>query len=412
MQVNPQENPTAGWKLNYSPRRWQAKAFDKWQERSRGVVSVVTGGGKTIFAEMCLLDFFERVPDGRALVVVPTVSLQDQWYISLQDEMGVLPEQLGVLGGGERPRGDELILIAVINTARSHTRTISEQAKLFLIVDECHRAGSESNSKALEGTFAATLGLSATPVREYDDGFSAHVEPRLGEIIYEYTYREAAEDGVISPFELLNVEVGLLSDEQEAYDRLSRRVAKLMRSSKISGEAKSETLKRLLQRRAAVSATATMRIPVAVRLVDQHRGERCVVFHERVDAADKIAELLRARGHRVTIYHAKIGADIRRDNLRLFRRGVFDVLVCCRALDEGINVPEASVAVIASGTASQRQRIQRLGRILRTSQGKEFATIYTLFATPEERGRLAREAEGLEGISNVSWLSGRLRANG
>ena len=82
------------------------------------------------------------------------------------------------------------------------------------------------------------------------------------------------------------------------------------------------------------------------------------------------------------------------------------MLVCCRALDEGINVPEASVAVIASSTASQRQRIQRLGRILRTAKGKDQAEVYTVFATEEERKRLEAEEAKLEGITSVTWQQG------
>jgi superfamily II DNA or RNA helicase len=151
-----------------------------------------------------------------------------------------------------------------------------------------------------------------------------------------------------------------------------------MRKLETEADGSDDHLRRMLQRRAAVSATAAMRIPVSVKLVEGHRGERAVVFHERVDAADKILQLLAKRGHRATIYHAGIGSAIRRDNLRLFRKGVFDVLVCCRALDEGMNVPEASVAVVASSTASHRQRVQRLGRILRKAKGKYAATVYTL----------------------------------
>lgn len=95
---------------------------------------------------------------------------------------------------------------------------------------------------------------------------------------------------------------------------------------------------------------------------------------------------------------------MRRENLRLYRRGVFDVLVTCRALDEGFNVPETQVAVVASSTASSRQRIQRLGRVLRPSPGKEEAKIYTIYATQLEQERLLREASALAEVSSVTWM--------
>ena len=186
-----------------------------------------------------------------------------------------------------------------------------------------------------------------------------YIVPALGPIIYRYNYVDAARDGVLAQFSLINLEVDLLRDESIAYRDLSKRIAVAY------ARADEDVVENLLRRRASVSTTAAMRVPVAVRLIDKHRGERAVVFHERTEAADTICTNLRARGHRATIYHTGIGASLRRDNLRLFRKGIFDVLVCCKALDEGINVPETQVGVLASSTASDRQRIQRLGRLLR-----------------------------------------------
>ena len=354
---------------------------------------------------MCLQVFFEETKNGQALIIVPTISLLDQWWITLQEEIGVSPDDIGLLNGQETCEGDEPIIISVINSARSFTKEFSKDRSLFLIVDECHRAGSPANAKALLGEFEATLGLSATPEREYDDGFEAYIAPRLGPIIHKYTYVDASRDGVISPFSLTNVRVDLLPYEEEKYRKYSRLIARALHAG--TADDTEEKLKRLLQLRAAVSANATRRIPVAAKLVELHKGERAVVFHERIEAANHILSILKARKHRATIYHAKIGPAARRDNLRLFRKGLFDVLVCCRALDEGINVPEASVAVVASSTASHRQRIQRLGRMLRIAQGKETASVYTIFATAEERKRLEQEEADLEGITSVSWHRGK-----
>src|SRR5207245_1290376 len=108
---------------------------------------------------------------------------------------------------------------------------------------------------------------------------------------------------------------------------------------------------------------------------EENRGKRTIIFHERVKAANKLVEILNRREHCATIYHSQIGPSLRRDNLRLYRQGLFDALVTCRALDEGMNAPETTVAVIASSTSSARQRIQRLGRVLRPAPGKTHATI-------------------------------------
>ena len=397
--------------LKYPPRDWQLDALERWRKRSRGIVEVVTGGGKTVFAQMCLQLFFEitDVRERQALIVVPSVSLLDQWWVALQDESGVSPKDIGLLSSQETCRGDEPIIISVVNSARHFTSQLSKSCALFLIVDECHRTGSPSNSKALLGEFSATLGLSATPKREYDDGFDAYIEPRLGPIIYRYTYVNAARDGIICPFSLINVHVGLLPDEEEQYRKYSKSIARAIGRS--AGDYTDEFVKRLLQLRASVAANATRRIPVSIKLIERHRGERAIIFHERIDAANHILSILQTRGHRATVYHAKIGPDARRDNLRLFRNGQFDVMVCCRALDEGMNVPEVSVAVVASCTASQRQRIQRLGRILRPSKNKQVATVYTIFATAEERKRLEKEEVNLVDVTSVKWLQGETESN-
>ena len=283
---------------------------------------------------MCLLSFFEQHPSGQALIIVPTAALLDQWVASLQDEgPNVGRGAAHAAGGGEKPRKSAPITIAIVNSARRLNGHWGLQNNpKMLVVDECHRLGSPQNAKALVGDYVATLGLSATPERQYDDGFTEHITPALGPIIYEYTYIEASADGVIAPFALSNVHIAMLEDEQAKYDNLTKRIRTSIAREGINtaGDA-SDYLKRLLQQRAAVSATATMRIPVSVHLIERHRGERAIIFHERTDAADKILSLLSQRGHSASIYHAGIGAAIRRENLRLFRRGVHDVLVCWRS---------------------------------------------------------------------------------
>ena len=385
------------------PRRWQQDALRLWVgNRRRGIVSVVTGGGKSTFAMHCIQEMATHEPSISVIILVPTVALLDQWYVALQEDLGVNAEEIACFSGHEKAERYRRINLVVLNTARALGQRLSPPSPSFLIVDECHRAGSPENAKALQGHFAATLGLSATPMREHDEGFETHLVPALGEIIFEYGYREAMADSVICPFRLVHVRVALLADEAEEYRRLTRVATRAFRAiEKHGGDGKSVNI--ILQRRARVVTSATMRIPVAAKILEEHLGARAILFHERVDAANKLLGILRERNHRPTVYHSKLAPFTRRDNLRLFRRGAFDVLVTCRALDEGLNVPDTMVAVIASSTASARQRIQRLGRVLRPAPGKDAATIYTIYASDAEGRRLAAEQHRLEGISSVDW---------
>ena len=408
MMGSPAEvSPSDSWALRVEPRPWQEQALTNWLAGGmHGVVSVVTGGGKTVFAFLCIREFRKRHPNGRVIVLVPTMTLLDQWYVGFQEEFSVGAEEIACFSSQETGRRPRAVNVLVINTARRKTHEIVLDSATLLIVDECHRAGSPENAKALRGQFVATLGLSATPHREYDDGFQKHVVPALGPIIFEYTYASARKDGVVTPFDLVNVQVNMLPHEKERYTKFTKRAARLVHRIRTDGHVGSEEqLRRVLQMRAAVAANALMRLPVAARLVETNRGTRTIVFHERVSAAQNLFETLQERNHSVCLYHSRIGPAIRRDNLRLFRRGVFDVLISCRALDEGMNVPEATVAVIASSTASSRQRIQRLGRVLRPVRDKTRALVYTLYATDQERARLAKEARDLEGVARVEWAA-------
>lgn len=398
--------PENHWVLKTRPREWQSTALERWVSGHKGVTSVVTGGGKTIFAFLCMDAFNREHPDGRYIILVPTITLLDQWYVSLQEDFGVAESEIACFSSQEKASKPAKINLLVINTGRTAVKKLSQgPSPCFLIVDECHRAGSPENAKALAGAFSAALGLSATPEREYDEGFQKYVAPALGPVIFEYDYVQAFKDEVITPFDLINVQIQFLPHEKDEYDKLTRRAAILFTKAKTDPEAEIK-LKFVLQKRAGISAQARMRIPVAARIADEHRGTRTIIFHERVTAATTLCAILKKRNHNACLYHSKIAPNWRRDNLRLFRQGVFDVLVSCRALDEGMNVPETAVAVIASSTASQRQRIQRLGRVLRPARGKTKATVYTLFATQQERLRLTNEAARLEGVANILWATG------
>lgn len=392
------------WELRVPLREWQRIALSRWLAAgSRGVAAVVTGGGKTVFAFACMAEMKRADPSIAFVIVVPTVALMDQWAVGLTEDLGVRAGDIAMIGGGRNSKGVKPINLMVINSARTAAPAVANLARTMLIVDECHRAASERNAEALAGEHAATLGLSATPQRDFDDLFHEVVEPRLGSTIYEYGYNEARMDGVIAPFALVNVRVEMDSEEQAEYDALTKRIVPAFRRRERGGDV-DEMLESLLRQRARVSVRAHARLPMTVRLVEKHRLERAIVFHEDIKAANILCTTLLARRHRSAVYHSGLGAAVRQDNLRMFRAGEIDVLVTCRALDEGINVPDARIAVISASTASTRQRIQRLGRVLRPAPGKSSATVYTVFASDPEEARLRVEEADLEGAESIRWL--------
>lgn len=391
------------WALSYGPREWQKIAIKSWVDnKHRGIAKVVTGGGKTFFALMCIKKLADEKPGLRFFIVVPTLALRDQWALDIIDDLGVPREHIYSHGMDKSIRPEHRIVLMVINSARTHGANITEEGEWMLIVDECHRAASEENRKAMEGDWVSTLGLSATPERQYDEWYEEHLLPKLGGVIANYDYVQAKKDGVIVDFELRNYMVPLTEGEQEAMKKLTTaiRIEKLRLEG--SGLDSSDFLLNLFMKRSRISQRAENRIPLAIAICKEHVGKRILVFHEYIEAADQLTRLLDNLGFRVAAYHSKIGDAIRISNLKMYRDGMIDVLVTCRALDEGLNVPDTEVGVIVSSTKSTRQRIQRMGRILRIAEGKDIGLIVSFFSS-HERDILEKESESLEEVSTIKW---------
>ena len=389
------------------PRQWQVEAIDVWVKELRGIARVVTGGGKTVFSYLCLEKFFAEYAEGRAIIVVPTLALLDQWFVDIGDATNLDEAEIACYSGYSHPDGPARVNIVVLNTARKIVRELAESDPTMLIVDECHRAGSAENSRALEGCHEATLGLSATPEREADQGFELQIVPALGPIIYSYDYHRAKIDGVIVDFDLFNIEITLHGDDASRLFLLSKRRNRLAYDD--IDHLESQGPHSIAEKNIARSTEYAMRIPWAVKLALLHRGEREIIFHERVASLGRITDLLAEFGQNSVAYHSLLSESHRRDNLRLFRRGMVNMLVTCRALDEGANVPEANIAIVAHSTSSTRQRIQRLGRVLRPAAGKKRAIVYTLYVGEDQQTKLAQEAVNLESVAEVIWKRGTVQ---
>ena len=137
------------WLPQVAPRDWQSNALEEWRSDMRGVVRVVTGGGKTTFAHFCMREFWRIHLDGRVLILVPTLMLLDQWYVGLREDLGIPPERIACFSGHDKAKCLRSVNVFVINTARRLVPRLAQDAANFLVVDECHRAASPQNAKAL-----------------------------------------------------------------------------------------------------------------------------------------------------------------------------------------------------------------------------------------------------------------------
>jgi superfamily II DNA or RNA helicase len=381
-------------------RQWQEKAFPLWWAKKRGIVKVVTGGGKTVFAIHCLTKYLEEEKDNSIFIVVPSIALLDQWYEGLQKTFG--DKDISLNGGGEHLEVISKITISTIDSVKNIIHKF-DASNTLLIVDECHKIGTEKRGETLTNNWHATLGLSATPERDYDDNFYIIIKKILGDIIFDYDYIDAREDEVIVNFKLLYAYAAMTEDEEEKYKKFTKSIQR--RAATIGGNNMNDyPLKMLIFNRARMVKNSKNRIPFGVELLQKHKRDSWIVFTENKKQAKEFNKIINKKGYKSAIYNTDLDNAEREENLNNFKNGNLNVLVSCTALDEGFDMPEADGAMILSASSSKRQRIQRMGRVLRITANKENALIVTVYSSKTEFDKLIEESNRykLEGVP-VKW---------
>ena len=381
-------------------REWQAKAFPLWWAKKRGIVKVVTGGGKTVFAIHCLTKYLEENKDHSIFIVVPSIALLDQWYEGLQKDFN--EKDIALNGGGEHLEHLSRINISTIDSVKNIIEQF-DASKTLLIVDECHKIGTEKRGEVLTNNWHATLGLSATPERDYDDNFYIIIRKILGDIIFDYDYIDAREDEVIVNFKLLYAYAAMTLDEEEKYKKFTKSIQR--RAVTIGGNDMNDyPLKMLIFNRARMVKNSKNRIPFGIELLQKHKRDSWIVFTENKKQAKEFNKIINTKGYKSAIYNTDLDNTEREENLNNFKNGNLNVLVSCTALDEGFDMPEADGAMILSASSSKRQRIQRMGRVLRITANKQNALIVTVYSSKTEFDKLREESNRykLEGVP-VKW---------
>jgi superfamily II DNA or RNA helicase len=377
-------------------REWQETAFPLWWNRKRGIVKVVTGGGKTVFAIHCLKQYLEENPSNSILIVVPSIALLDQWYEGLLQSYDA--NQLSLNGGGEYLEELSMITISTIDSVKNIIDKF-DASQTLLIVDECHKIGTEKRGETLTNNWHATLGLSATPERDYDDNFYIIIKKILGDIIFDYDYIDAREDEVIVNFKLLYAYAAMTPEEEDEYKKFTKSIQR--RAATIGGNNMNDyPLKMMIFNRARMVKNSKNRIPFGIELLQKYKRDSWIVFTENKKQAKEFNAIINTKGYQSAIYNTDLDATDREENLNNFKSGNLNVLVSCTALDEGFDMPEADGAMILSASSSKRQRIQRMGRVLRITANKKNALIVTVYSSKTEYEKLREESNRyqLEGV--------------
>jgi superfamily II DNA or RNA helicase len=380
--------------LQLEPYPHQAAALQAWKRAGRqGVIVLPTGAGKTLVAQLAM-----AATPRSTLILVPTIDLMHQWYAQL---LTAFPgTEIGLLGGGSRDRSP--ILISTYDSAAIQIESLGDLYGL-LICDECHHLPTDFYRVVAEYSIAPyRLGLSATPERS--DGKHQDLEQLLGKEVYRQTAADLA-GSALAPYRVEQIEVKLSDEELSRYHKLIEERDIFLRSQKISfgsidGWQKfirascrsTEGRRAMLAHREAKEITLSTngKLRILAEILERHYPESTLIFTSDNATVYRIAQslLIPAITHHTPVKE-------RHQILTHFREGTYNVLVASQVLNEGVDVPAASIAVILSGTASPREYIQRLGRILRKGKADKQAVLYELISkgTSEERVSARRRGE-------------------
>jgi superfamily II DNA or RNA helicase len=270
--------------------------------------------------------------------------------------------------------------------------------KRFLIVDEVHGAGAPVRRVGLLDDYDLRLGLSATPSRWFDDEGTSLLLQYFGGVVFELSLDLALklvnpETGqpFLAPYRYHPHFIDLEGDELLQYRELTSRIGKMFHAARNDHD-RTEALATLLNKRARIIRNAHQKINVMEMIIDNLQG-RGILNRTLIYASPQQLETVRdslikrdVRQHKFTQAESAApdseGISERRRLLKGLENGDYQVLIGIRCLDEGVDVPSVDKAIIMASTGNPRQYIQRRGRILRYSKGKESADIYDIIVMP------------------------------
>lgn len=420
------------------PRDYQKQAFENWKNNNqRGLFAMATGTGKTITSLNCLLEIYKRNGYYNAIILVPTITLVNQWeqecekfhfsnvikVYSKNSEWRSRIERLQMSEEYKRAKEPSQNFI-IISTYASFTRSNVfdiingfEKTKVLLIADEAHNMGSPTIMRRIgDIKYLRRIGLSATPERQFDDDTNRKLFRFFGaekQYTYEYSMEEAIENGVLCRYFYYPHLVRLNDDEFQKYVELSLKISKYFNFNTNSFENKDDILMSMLLARKRIVHKAANKLTAFNQIINERYRKKGNLKYSLVyvpegtkpdyiadsdifDSTDQVADDI-VSDHLIDDYTKAVmkldkyitvkkfvsGQKDRDKVLSDFASGKLQVLTSMKCLDEGVDVPRSELAIFCASTGNPRQFIQRRGRILRKHKDKFMAEIHDLVVAPE-----------------------------
>ncbi|MFW5959114.1 MAG: DEAD/DEAH box helicase family protein [Natronomonas sp.] len=357
---------------NIELRQYQKEALDRWLTEQRGVLVLPTGAGKT-YVGMQAID----AVNAPAFVVVPTLDLVDQWI----DELEAFDISIGEYTGREKQL--EPITVSTYDSAYNHAETLGNRFKLVLF-DEVHHLAAEGYRHIAE-FFASPFRMGLTATYEREDEKHEALTELIGGKVYEIETEELTGE-FLAEYTVERITVELTPTEKAKYEENVEIFRNYLRSSNITMRGPQDFQKvvmrsgndprawkavRARNEARQIAYNSAAKLTELSNLLDTHREDRLIIFTRYNNLVHSVAD----RFFIPPITH-KTGKDERQRILQRFRNDTYSAIVSSQVLDEGVDVPDANVGIILSGTGSSREYRQRLGRILRPSG--ETARLYEI----------------------------------
>jgi superfamily II DNA or RNA helicase len=346
-------------------REYQQKALDNWTKvGKRGCVVLPTGAGKTVIGIKAI-----EMVNSASIVIVPTIDLMDQWTSVLSKYFPDI--KIGNLGGG----AEEIEPITVSTYDSAYIRAAALGNKFALIIfDEVHHLAAPGYRSIAE-QFASPFRMGLTATIEREDELHKDFPKLVGGVVFQAHSRELARNKHLASYEIERRQVDMLPEELEEYNRnfgtyqvcLKKIGLKMQYSGAfrrlimMSGRSRAAREAILARNKAMdIALNSRSKIEELKKILAENRGLKTIIFTQH----NKLVYNISDRFLIPFITH-KSSKQERQDALSGFRDGRYNAIVTSKVLDEGVDVPDAELGIILSGTGSSREFIQRLGRLLR-----------------------------------------------
>ena len=394
----------------------QGSAVDALLNQGGGILAIATGGGKTLTALIAASKMQIGTPKHLCVVILaPTRPLIKQWITDVR-AFGIDPivlsgmiatkrlaelERASVAFNSTQPRTEVFLLTHNLfsqsdSALRAWIESLPANVDRLLIADEVHNLGSPTFIGSPPSFFEHRIGLSATPIRQYDpDGTDRLFDFFGGEPVFNFSLGDAIKAGCLVPYSYHVHEARFTSEEMDHYEDLTEQLARA--GFRINDDGRTVGLtprvEQLLRDRRALVEQADAKLaalerelvrigPASISKTLVYASAKPVVAGKprQITAVNRMLQKHSIVSHQYTA--EETGSSLSQSILDRFGSGDYQVLTSMRVLDEGVNIPQTDTAFILASSTVEREWIQRRGRILRTAPDKTMAHLHDFVVVP------------------------------